>query len=86
MKTMTHQQLFGPPTPKSIRNTRARIARARLIVAAARERAVEMAYSPPRQSATRESQRRRLAQLQSRSPYALQFAGEPCPNSARETP
>ena len=67
MKTMTHQQLFGSPTPKSIRNTKARIARARLIVAAARERAAEMAYSPPRQSPTRESQRRRLAQLQSLS-------------------
>jgi hypothetical protein len=72
-------------TPKSMRNTKARIVRARLIVAAARERAAQMAYSPPRQSPTRESQRRRLAQLQPLSPYALQFAAEPCSNSARET-
>jgi len=72
-------------TPKSVRNTTARIGRARLIVAAARERAAQMAYSPPRQFPARESQRRRLAQLQSLSPNALELAGGPCPKSARET-
>ena len=80
-----HTMTVTALTPKSIRNTTARIGRARLIVAAARERAAEMAYSPPRQSPVRESQRRRLAQLQSLSPYALQVAREPCPNSGRET-
>jgi hypothetical protein len=64
MKTMSHEQLFG--SPKSFHKAEARIARAKLIMAAAREQAVEKAQAPPlRTWQPNEPQRRRLAQLRS---------------------
>jgi hypothetical protein len=64
MKTIAHEQLFG--SPKSIRKTEARIARAKLIMTAAEERAAEMAQTPAlRKWRITEAQKRRLAQVQS---------------------
>jgi hypothetical protein len=60
MKKMTGARLFGGPT-RAIK-TKARIARAQLLMAAAREQASEMAQKYEPLTVT---QRRRLAQLRS---------------------
>ena len=60
MQKMTGARLFGGPT-RAIK-TKARIARAQLLMAATRERASEMAQKYEPLTAT---QRRRLAQLRS---------------------
>jgi hypothetical protein len=65
MKRMTSAHLFGGP--ERMRKTKERIARAELLKASARERAMELAQkyesSPLGRRATY-TQRRRLAQLQ----------------------
>lgn len=69
MKRLTSAELFG--APKSARKTKARIARAKLVVAAARERAAEMARmsaGPPSMRRSTVLQRRRLAQRLSAKP------------------
>jgi hypothetical protein len=66
MKRMMRTQLFGGP--ERARKTKERIARAQLLVVAAREQAVETAQCgslPPRKWRFTEAQRRRLAQLRS---------------------
>jgi hypothetical protein len=67
MKKMMRTQLFGGP--ERARKTKERIARAQLLVVAAREQAVETAQQcgslPPRKWRFTEAQRRRLAQLRS---------------------
>ena len=67
MKKMMRTQLFGGP--QRARKTKERIARAQLLVVAAREQAVETAQQcgslPPRKWRFTEAQRRRLAQLRS---------------------
>jgi hypothetical protein len=63
MKKLTNAQLFAGP--RSARKTKARIARAKLVVPAAREWAVEMAQTsagPPSMRRPTVLQRRRLAQ------------------------
>jgi hypothetical protein len=65
MKKMTSAQLFGGP--ERMRKTKERIARAELLTASARERALELAQkyeSSPLGRRTTYVQRRRLAQLQ----------------------
>jgi hypothetical protein len=66
MKKLTGSQLFGGPT--RARKTKARIARAQLLMAAARERAAEMAQGEetlPLRST--HAHRRRLTQLRCRA-------------------
>ena len=63
MKRLTSAQLFA--APKSARKTKARIARAKLLVVAARERAVETAQQhvvPSMKRPPTVLQRRRLAE------------------------
>jgi hypothetical protein len=63
MKKLTSAQLFAGP--RSARKTKARIARAKLVVAAAREWAAEMAQvsaGPPSTRRPAALQRRRLAE------------------------
>jgi hypothetical protein len=63
LKKVTSAELFG--APKSARKTKARIARAKLVVAAAREWAAEMAQLSAAQPLTIRPtvlQRRRLAE------------------------
>ena len=61
MKKMTGAKLFGGPT--RARKTKARIARAQLLMAAAREQASEMAQKYEPLGRPTAAQRRRLAQL-----------------------
>ena len=64
MKTMTRAHLFGGP--QRIRRAKERTTRAQLLTAAARERAMELAWKYESESYQRtEAQRRRLAKLQS---------------------
>jgi hypothetical protein len=63
MKKLTGLQLFGGPT--RARKTKARIARAQLLMAAARERAAEMAQGEDLPLRFTHAHRRRLAQLRS---------------------
>jgi hypothetical protein len=61
MQTLTGAQLFAPP--KRAHKTKARLARAKLVVAAARDRAVETARQRPTPSMKPTLlQRRRLAE------------------------
>src|SRR5262249_46038008 len=63
MKKLTSAQLFG--APKMTRKTKARLARAKLVVAAARDRAVETAQqrgAPSMKRFPTVLQRRRLAE------------------------
>ena len=65
MKKMTGSHLFGGPT--RARKTKARIARAQVLMAAARERAAEITQceSGPRPWRVTEAHSRRLAQMRS---------------------
>jgi hypothetical protein len=65
MKKMTGAHLFGGPT--RARKTKARIARAQVLMAAARKRAAEITQreSAPRPWRVTEAHSRRLAQMRS---------------------
>jgi hypothetical protein len=72
MKRLTSAQLFG--APKMTRKTKARLARAKLVVAAARDRAVETAQqrrAPSMKCFPTVLQRRRLAERLAQ--YGAQF-------------
>jgi hypothetical protein len=72
MKRLTSAQLFG--APKMTRKTKARLARAKLVVAAARDRAVETAQqrrAPSMKRFPTVLQRRRLAERLAQ--YGAQF-------------
>jgi len=72
MKMLTSAQLFG--APKMTRKTKARLARAKLVIAAARDRAVETAQqrqAPAMKRFPTVLQRRRLAERLAQ--YGAQF-------------